>query len=230
MLPEVAIARLPDAGDGDFLAHLVSSLGNNTHSKGSLGYTAKVWIGASNAVYSGLPSRENILTSPPIKSALLGNKISEKQFFYFNLHGSDTDAPWYGQEGSNYPVALIPENIKTVEGSFVFSEACYGAYILNKKVKDSIALKFLENGISAFCGSTTIAYGPATPPSTEADLLAKFYFKNLLEGEDAGNSFLKAKHQFFKEMIKTQGFLDGDDKKTLYQFVLYGDPGRRING
>jgi len=227
LLPEVSIARFPDAGSADFLILLIGSLGDNKHLKGSIGYTAKVWIDASNAVYKTLPDREDILISPPMKSISLGNKISEKQFFYFNLHGSDTANPWYGQEGGNYPVALIPENIKKVKGGFVFSEACYGAYILNKKSEDSIALKFLKNGLSAFCGSTTIAYGPAAPPSTEADLLAKFYFQNLLNGKDAGNAFLKAKHQFFKEMIKTQGFLDGDDKKTLYQFVLYGDPERR---
>ena len=230
LLPEISLSRIPDGNNPNFFIQLISSIGIHHTAKGSIGYTAKVWIEASKSVYETLPDRKDILTSPPMKSILLGEKISEKQFFYFNLHGSDTDNPWYGQEGGNYPVALMPENIKTVDGGFVFSEACYGAYILKKKVKNSIALKFLENGISAFCGSTTIAYGPAAPPSTEADLLAKFYFQNLLNGEDAGNAFLNAKHQFFKEMIKTQGFLDGDDKKTLYQFVLYGDPERRING
>jgi len=230
LLPEAVLSRIPDGNNPDFFIHLISSIGKKYIAKGSMGYTAKVWLNASNAVYRVLPERKGILVSPPMRSKLLGEHISKKQFFYFNLHGSDTDSPWYGQEGGNYPVALTPDNIKTVNGGFVFSEACYGGYIINKTPNNSIALSFLRNGISAFCGSTTIAYGPISPPSTEADLLAKLYFQCLLKGEDTGNALLHSKHQFFKEIIKKQGFLDGDDKKTLYQFVLYGDPERRING
>ncbi|GAI13255.1 unnamed protein product, partial [marine sediment metagenome] len=39
-------------------------------------------------------------------------------------------------------------------------------------------MKFLsEKEIYGFCGSTTIAYGPVAPPSSEADLLIKYFFE-----------------------------------------------------
>jgi hypothetical protein len=39
-----------------------------------------------------------------------------------------------------------------------------------------------------------------------------------------GESFRNAKLDFARKALRRQGFLDDDDKKTLLQFVLYGDP------
>jgi hypothetical protein len=43
-----------------------------------------------------------------------------------------------------------------------------------------------------------------------------------------GESFKNAKLDFARKALRRQGFLDDDDKKTLLQFVLYGDPTLRI--
>jgi hypothetical protein len=48
--------------------------------------------------------------------------------------------------------------------------------------------------------------------------------KNLKGGLAVGPAFSKAKVEFVREMNRRQGYLDGEDQKTLISFVLYGDP------
>ena len=92
-----------------------------------------------------------------------------------------------------------------------------------------MSLRFLEHEhVLGFCGSTTIAYGPTKPPSSEADLMVKYFFEYLQRGMRVGESFHNAKLDFARKALRRQGFLDDDDKKTLLQFVLYGDPTLRV--
>ncbi len=163
--------------------------------------------------------------SPPIKSNTIETKwINKKKFFYFNLHGSEETKYWYGQKGENYPVAFSPKNLNDVNCSnaVIFSEACYGANIINKCLNDAISLKFLERKAICVVASTKIAYGPSEPPSTDADLLGKLFFKNVINKESFGIALMKAKQNFVVESLK-KGYLDSTEKKTLIEFVLYGD-------
>ena len=154
--------------------------------------------------------------------------MRKKDFLYFNLHGSKLAAKWYGQDGNHYPVALALNNIKNAAGIAV-SEACYGAYIINKSHINGIAMKFLdEKYVYGFCGSTTIAYGPVAPPASEADLLVKYFFEYVKQGLTLGESLRNAKLDFARKALRRHGFLDDDDQKTLLQFVLYGDPTFRL--
>ena len=222
LLPERVVARLPDGGDIEFLHLLIQRLGKDVDKKRSFGMSAKVWKLASREVFRVLNGRR-LLLSPPTtyRDVELPGKNT---FFYFNLHGSKDTPFWYGQEGGSYPIAITPKNLGSIGYGVVGTEACYGAYIIGKTVEESMGLTFLEKGVSVFIGSTTIAYGPYKPPSTEADLIVRLFFEEMLKGRQAGKAFKNAKHRFFKTMIKSQGFLDEDDQKTLLQFVLLGDP------
>lgn len=157
---------------------------------------------------------------------------------YFNLHGLADSPEWFGQsdpterEGnlvavSDHPVALQPGDILLNPGAdleFIFSEACFGAYILDKDVSTSIALAFLEKGCRAFVGSTSTSYGSNGTPLIAADFLAYEFWKNLRQGLPAGECLRQAKLTMARELSKTYGYLDGEDQKTLTSFVLYGDP------
>ncbi|RKZ23149.1 hypothetical protein DRQ23_03645 [bacterium] len=222
LLPERIVARLPDGGDIEFLHLLIQKLGEDVDKKRSFGMSAKVWKLASREVFRVLNGRR-LLLSPPVTYRDI-ELPSRHTFFYFNLHGSQDTPFWYGQEGDRYPVAITPKNLEEIEYGVVATEACYGAYIIGKKIEESMSLTFLERGVSVFIGSTTIAYGPFKPPSTEADLIVKLFFEEMLKGRPAGKAFNNARHKFFRTMIKTQGFLDEDDQKTLLQFVFLGDP------
>ena len=57
-----------------------------------------------------------------------------------------------------------------------------------------------------------------------ADLLGKAFWNYLKEGFPVGEALRRAKIYLAREMNKRQGYLDGEDQKTLISFILYGDP------
>jgi len=228
LIPERVCSRIPDNKDANFITKQFNKSCRIT--KKSFGMSAKVWKEASKNVYRRIGNPKDLKVSPPVTSDVIkASWLQAKDFLYFNLHGSNISANWYGQDQDEYPVALKPDNIQGASG-VVASEACYGAYIINKSDKDALSLKFLnEDGVLGFCGSTTIAYGPATPPSSEADLLVKYFFEYVKQGVTLGESFKSAKLDFVRKALRRHGFLDDDDQKTVLQFVLYGDPTIKIN-
>ena len=157
---------------------------------------------------------------------------------YFNLHGLPDALEWYGQrdpdalgDGPDYPIALRPQDIGKngkVDGNHVpqvvFSEACYGLHILEKDFDEAIAMKFLKSGSKGIVGSTCMSYGSINPPLIGADLLGFAFWKFLRDGLSTGEALKKAKVHLAREMNQRQGYLDGEDQKTLISFILLGDP------
>jgi hypothetical protein len=121
-------------------------------------------------------------------------------------------------------------NEKIPAPKLTFTEACYGANIVNKQHDEALSLKFLDLGTHAFIGSTCIAYGSVTPPLIAADFLAETFWKQVLEGQSTGYALMQAKLSLAEEMVKSQGFLDGEDQKTILSFILLGDPLRVYDG
>ncbi len=231
LLPERSLGRLPDDNSDNpaFLASLLEMATDRMRkAKGSsFGYSAKVWTDASDSVFESVRFGEQLKASPPVlHSAIDLSWIKRRKFMYFNLHGSETTRNWYGQDGSSYPVAFRPENIfeAEVENAIVCCEACYGANIVNKGVDDALSLKFLQKKAACFMGSTKIAYGPAEPPNTDADLIVLKFLERIKEGLTFGDAFLKAKNDFARESIAMRGYMDKTEEKTLLEFVLYADP------
>jgi hypothetical protein len=162
-----------------------------------LGYTAAIWRRASLSVFRPIGAPHTMLVSPPLQANDDVSKKKKNQITpnarlgYFNLHGLEDSSYWYGQRDPSdlkdmpdYPIALRPQDV--VNGGkapqVVFSEACYGANIVNINIEEALALKFINSGSLTVVGSTCTS------------------------------------------MHHRQGFLDGEDQKTLISFVLYGDP------
>jgi hypothetical protein len=196
----------------------------------SFGYSAQVWQEASAGVYSVIGRVKDLRLSPPNDSnSLVLNAGQGPDLGYYNLHGVKDGPNWYGQKsftsastGPDYPIALSPA---------LFSEkACYGANVIEKKHDDAMSLKFLDCGTDTFVGSTCIAYGAVTMPLIAADYLAELFWKRVLEGDAVGYALMRAKLTFAQEMTRKQGFLDGEDQKTLLSFILFGDPLAQYDG
>ena len=234
------------------------------HIRRSFGYTAAVWRNASFSVFRPIGQPAAMLVSPPAqvipeeganpvelpenmprrRRPGHRNTTKHESFFpvarlaYYNLHGLEDAAEWYGQsdpgdsgataagDGPTYPVALRPQDI--VNGGrapqVVFSEACYGAHILNRTIEEAMALKFLQSGSQAVVGCTCTAYGSVNTPLIAADFLGQSFWSYLRKGLPAGEALRRAKISLAHEMHQRQGYLDGEDQKTLISFVLYGDP------
>lgn len=207
--------------------------------KSSLGYTAAIWRRASLSVFRPIGAPHTMLVSPPLQANDDVSKKKKNQITpnarlgYFNLHGLEDSSYWYGQRDPSdlkdmpdYPIALRPQDV--VNGGkapqVVFSEACYGANIVNKNIEEALALKFINSGSLTVVGSTCTSYGSITTPLIAADLLGHAFWKFLREGLPSGEALRRAKIHLAKEMHHRQGFLDGEDQKTLISFVLYGDP------
>jgi len=202
--------------------------------KKNFGYTAAVWQKSSSSVFKQIGESDQMLISPPEYSGSFpGERINYSDLGYFNLHGLIDSGDWYGQpdasgsvSGVDYPIAIKPKDLhkNSKAPEVVFSEACYGGYVNKKSEEDSLALTFLAIGTKAVVGSTSISYGSVTTPLIGADLLGYLFWKYLKSGLRVGDSLVKAKIDFVREMNKRQNFLDGEDQKTLVSFVLYGDP------
>jgi hypothetical protein len=208
-------------------------------SAGPFGYSASVWKRSSEVVFRPVGEARSLLISPPVSSGgFEPKKITDANVAYYNLHGLIDTAEWYGQRDlsdpvhvPDYPVALGPKDlVKNGRApEIVFSEACYGGHIEKKSESEAMALRFLAIGSQAVIGSTGIAYGSVSTPLIGADLLANLFWKNMRAGMLAGEALMAAKIETAREMIKRQGFLDGEDQKTLISFVLYGDPFAHIS-
>jgi hypothetical protein len=197
-----------------------------------LGYSASIWRKASRVVFEVIGDNRHLRTSPPVTYQEFG--IAEPPHFsYFNLHGIEDGPNWYGQRDSLFPadyplfpVALRPQDLTAGEhaDSVVCTEACYGANILGKDIESSIALRFLASQALALVGSTSVSYGAIAPPLLGADLISKYFWEGLQAYLTVGEALKYAKVNLAKEMQDQQGYLDGEDQKTLISFVLYGDP------
>jgi hypothetical protein len=200
----------------------------------AFGYSASIWRRSSMAVYRAIGAPRSMVTSPPVEAGALPPAATRSPHLsYFNLHGLEDSPEWFGQrdpvrepKAPEFPVALRPGDV--VNGGrapkVVFTEACYGANTLGKTSNSALSLKFLDSGTSVVAGSTKIAYGSVTPPLIAADQLGRSFWEYLTAGLPAGEALRRAKVDLAAEMVKRQGYLDGEDQKTLISFVLYGDP------
>lgn len=216
----------------------------------SFGYTAEIWKKAAAEVFSPIGRPVFMHESPPsgvlsedqktdglAEPGLKGIPKPVGRLGYFNLHGLINATEWFGHrdfahspDQPDFPIALRPQDITPVgeDSQFprvIFSEACYGMHLHNRSMDEAIALKFLEAGSLAVVGSTSMAYGSISAnPMYAADLLGHTFWRFLKQGMSAGEALRQAKIYLVSEMNHRQGFLDGEDQKTLISFVLYGDP------
>jgi len=198
------------------------------------GYSAEVWRRSSIAAFRPIGKGADLRISPPFDNETIDiDELMKAKCAYFNLHGLSDTPEWYGQRdfnevspGPDFPVAISANKLlkPTNNIDLVFTEACYGGNIKEKSIDDSIALKFISIDSQGFVGSTCISYGSVFTPLIGGDLLGFIFWKYIKEGCSFGESLMQAKIGLVKVMKQRQGYLDGEDQKTLQSFVLYGDP------
>ncbi|MDQ4074691.1 MAG: C25 family cysteine peptidase [Chloroflexota bacterium] len=200
----------------------------------SFGFSAQVWARAAEAVFRTLDGQTPLALCPPTTTDQWESEpLPSLPFYYFNLHGVEDNASWYGQvdpalsDGSEpFPVALTPAQLgsRVLERSIIFTEACYGANPYVADSANSIALAAMKRGCSLFVGSTNTTYASFAPPLLAADLLAALFWRAIAEGSPGGVALQQAKIQLAEATMKRTGYLDVEEQKALTSFILYGDP------
>jgi tetratricopeptide (TPR) repeat protein len=222
-----------------WLARLLERLfrlfqGGGAYAEASFGYSASIWRKASLTVFSTIGSARRLRTCPPLTAAEFSSlPLGRSRYGYFNLHGIADGPNWYGQRDPAFPadypafpIALRPEDLDSLGGvpEVVFSEACFGALAEGKSAETALCLRFLDSRTHMFVGSTCIAYGGLNSTPEAADLLAAFFWQEIMAGRTGGVALQQAKVAFAQYLSGRQGYLDGEDQKTLISFVYYGDP------
>lgn len=191
------------------------------------GLSAFVWQEESDSLFSRIsPNRVDV--SPMITCATVSPRMAYRpNLLYFNLHGSDRAAYWYGQSGSSYPEAFSPELMARIERPFfAATEACYGAKYQDGLTPEGSALLAAMTGqCLSFLGSSRIAYGTCRPQGSCADLVVGEFIRLVQVGWSAGDAYVEGLAR-----LCANGRMDDSDVKTLAEFALYGDPSVRMTG
>jgi hypothetical protein len=112
-----------------------------------------VWRRSSVAVFRPVGNPNSVLVSPPqVSTTLPIEKMMVPEMCYYNLHGLADTAEWYGQRdpgdpanGPDYPIALTPKELRRNGHApkVVFSEACYGGFVMNKAEDEAVEILVL---------------------------------------------------------------------------------------
>ncbi len=199
---------------------------------------------AVNHWYECPPWRLPSAHDPTPDHAISPSLLIDKTLHYYNLHGQKNNA-WTGECACEWtldarrddwrfaqcqPPALSVTQIPTLPPAVIFSAACYGGFTTRPRPTRNMALRFLQQGAIAFIGATARAYtvGPLPgQPLRYSDLLAQTFLQLVEENLAASprrrigeivqavkNDYHLA-HRFYQHPL---------DFKTLWEFVLYGDP------
>lgn len=145
----------------------------------------------------------------------------KRRIHLINCHGTPGTDYWTGDNDDLHYPALYKDQLKgnVLNGSVGVAECCYSAEI-HSVDGGGICTQFMEDGIGFF-GSTTTSYGlPAG--QGHADILTKYFLKNILKGRSLGSALYQARLDFIDE-VNDPG-IGMVDMKTLAQFFLLGDP------
>jgi hypothetical protein len=159
--------------------------------------------------------------------------LGDHRCLFFDVSGDADGEHWFGQprrdaENGRWvtPIAFTSDNLAEahLRSPVVFATAGYAARFASGAPAGSLALRFLSEGAAALVASSASTYGASTPPLAGADLLANSFWRYLQDGYTVGDALRLARQAFARTELERQGYLDGDDQKTLLEFNVYGDP------
>jgi hypothetical protein len=230
LTPTRVVGRIPDVTGGDDPAYLAGLLDTaakaqslpRTEYADCLGISAAVWEASTKeSLENVFGNSADLRTVPPGGPPWTGR--IDRLAHFINCHGAAADSHFYGQQGSNFPIAHDATQLAGLRtGTVAGVECCYGAELYDPAKASgqaSICNTYLGGGAHGFLGSSTIAYGPANG-NAQADLICQYFLGHVLEGMSVGEATLQAR----LDLIKLLSLADPTDLKTLAQFNLMGDP------
>lgn len=230
LAPPLPVGRIPFPVSGSATDALIYLDGANAYRAARLTRTGSAvitnadWFPFTQSAAASLPGPVDFHVSPGYQ--LTDPTNVQRSFAYANLHGFSGDGEWKGYDsvqGQFVPV-VSPGVLqgKTLSGSVIFAENCYGAQIVGRAPENSCALAFAKQG-AAFIGASGLAFGSFLSPRMflqDADALASTFFSECTAGATIGSALTKARADYLSNASATDAF----KQKTLLQFLLLGDP------
>ena len=227
--PRLPVGRLPDFEPPDLAGFLAQIEHLGVPPEGSrAGIFAVADLAFERSAGAALQDQSATFRVSPGWSAASPDWRSQRaRLLYFNLHGFDDLPAWRSHDlrFGRWSDTLLPGEVSpdTAQGTVVFAENCYGASVVGRSPSRSVALAFLAHGARAFVGATGLAFGSFVAPLApallgNADGLAREFLAAVRKGLHLGEALVKARSTVRDGLGTTFG------KKTLLQFVLFGNP------
>jgi hypothetical protein len=176
----------------------------------------------------------SIRSCPPVVAGEFDSRwLANRRCLHFSLNGRPGGDAWFGKpardpavNGWRLPLALTARELSGLElaAPVVFSAVGYSVDVIADTPTRSLSLRFLSEGAAVFIGSTSACYGSNLLPLAAADRLGSLFWSEVRAGLTVGVALRKARRDYVSRTTAEQGYLDGDDQKTLLQFVMLGDP------
>lgn len=237
---DLPISRVPDGRSPELVFMQLQASGRPR---------AKRRVGIRNSerpfaddVFRHVPGTGTMLLSAPANVENPPHLI-DGDVVYLMLHGADLDGTvFYGQLGhgspSDWPVVAM-STVPSVCGPLVFTGCCWGALITarpasqtpdgspmaSRTTDQSLALRILRSGATAFIGVTGTHYSPNPPGTYHGGAMHHAFFRNYQPGASPAQTLFAAKADFRANIPHGQeddAFMAAVDVKIYAEYTCLG--------
>jgi len=239
---ELPITRLPDGRTPELVFAQLQASGqqrSNTLRRTGIRNRERPF---ADDVFKNVPGTGDMLQSAPATVDAPPHSI-DGDLAYLMLHGADLDGTvFFGQFGENgspdkWP-AVAMKNVPAVCGPVVFTGCCWGALItarpanqtpdgvpLGSRTPDqSLALRILRSGATAFVGVTGAHYSPNPPGTYHGGAMHHAFFDYYKVGGSPAEALFAAKADFQNNIPhgQTDPFMAAVDVKIHAEYTCLG--------
>jgi beta-lactamase superfamily II metal-dependent hydrolase len=234
-LADVPISRIPDGKSARLVAKALQAGSHSGADRFGLRNVARPF---ATPVYAGVQGSRGLLVSMPTQSGAIVSADLDSAAVYFMLHGASGDATrFWGESGGAMLEAFEIGSTPPLTGAVVFAGCCWGALVVDETANhyrnrltprtpdDSIALKFLESGATAFVGCTGTHYSPGgAQPSYFGGPMHVAFWAEIAKGTPPAQALFNAKVAYVAGMPhnRTKPSEQAIEYKILRQFTCLG--------
>jgi beta-lactamase superfamily II metal-dependent hydrolase len=234
-VPELPVSRIPD---GQSASLVQTALKTRPPTKATTRQGVRnVKRPFADGIFDILTGSGQMVASHPAIHTMVPHLTHD--YVYLMLHGDYTNATEFHGEGTQggRPAVRI-ENIPDVSSSIVFCGCCWGGLIVDKPAvraadevvtartaADSIPMKFLAAGASAFIGCTGVHYSPIQSPyGFFGGPMHEAFWRQVVAGNPPARALFNAKKAYIAGMFHGRDDLveQAIEYKILRQFTCLG--------
>lgn len=237
-LPELPVSRIPDGKTAALMFAALQSAGiRNLRERFGIRNRERPF---ADEIFNQVVGNSSCLVSEPTGPETLPNADADTSSWYFMLHGADDDASrFWGEDDNGVVEAFRLVNIASQVRGIVFTGCCWGALPSihtawecrdgrgpgTRTADDSIALRFLSSGASAFVGCTGSHYSPVVKPYNYfGGPLHEAFWKHAVAGTPPAEALFRAKIDYISGMPHGRKSAVGQaiELKLVRQFTCLG--------